>query len=121
MPTLTARFATDPAAGKAGIESWRSSFGHAVCELDIDPLPDGIFTADATLLAIDGFGMVTGTCSGASYSRPARLIRNDDFVFVINHEGELRRYQKALEPPKGVKSLPAWVKELQSIPASQPV
>ena len=87
MPTLTARFATDPAAGKAGIESWRSSFGHAVCELDIDPLPDGIFTADATLLAIDGFGMVTGTCSGASYSRPARLIRNDDFVFVINHEG----------------------------------
>ncbi len=41
--------------------------------------------------------------------------------FVINHEGELRRYQKALEPPKGVKSLPTWVKELQSIPASQPV
>ncbi len=41
--------------------------------------------------------------------------------FVINHEGELRRYQKALEPPKGVKSIPVWVKELQSVSAPQPV
>ncbi|NTV73769.1 MAG: 2Fe-2S iron-sulfur cluster binding domain-containing protein [Holophaga sp.] len=32
--------------------------------------------------------------------------------FVINHEGELRRYQKALEPPRGVKPLPAWAREL---------
>jgi len=32
--------------------------------------------------------------------------------FVINHEGELRRYQKALEPPRGVKPLTAWAREL---------
>ena len=38
--------------------------------------------------------------------------------FVTTHTGELRRYQKALEPPKGVKTVPLWVKELvkESIP-----
>jgi NADH-quinone oxidoreductase subunit G len=39
--------------------------------------------------------------------------------FVINHDGELRRYQKALEPPKGVKPAAVWAKEL--LPALQPV
>ena len=33
--------------------------------------------------------------------------------FVINHEGELRRYQKVVAPPKGVLSLPAWIRLLQ--------
>jgi len=32
--------------------------------------------------------------------------------FVVNHEGCLRRYQKALEPPKGVLSAAAWIKAL---------
>jgi NADH-quinone oxidoreductase subunit G len=40
--------------------------------------------------------------------------------FIVNHDGELRRYQKVLEPPKGVKPLPVWAKELQAIPAAQP-
>ena len=33
--------------------------------------------------------------------------------FVINHEGKVRRYQKALEPPRGVKPVTAWMKELR--------
>ncbi len=37
--------------------------------------------------------------------------------FVTNHSGELRRYQKALEPPKGVRTVPAWVKDLALQPA----
>jgi NADH-quinone oxidoreductase subunit G len=32
--------------------------------------------------------------------------------FVVNHEGELVRYQKALEPPKGVHTAAAWAREL---------
>lgn len=36
--------------------------------------------------------------------------------FVTNHEGELRRYQKALEPPKGVLTVPMWVRQLQALP-----
>jgi len=41
--------------------------------------------------------------------------------FVVNHDGELRRYQKVLNPPKGVKPLVAWAKELLSLLVPQPV
>jgi len=41
----------------------------------------------------------------------ATYLEEDDFI--INHDGKLRRYSKAIEPPKGVKSLPAWLKELK--------
>jgi NADH-quinone oxidoreductase subunit G len=40
--------------------------------------------------------------------------------FVINHEGKLRRYQKALEPPKGIKPVTAWIRALRAIPAVSP-
>jgi NADH dehydrogenase/NADH:ubiquinone oxidoreductase subunit G len=32
--------------------------------------------------------------------------------FVVNHEGELICYKKALDPPKGVKPIVAWVRDL---------
>ena len=38
--------------------------------------------------------------------------------FIVNHDGELRRYQKALQPPKGVRTVSAWVKDLAAVPAT---
>ena len=38
--------------------------------------------------------------------------------FIVNHDGELRRYQKAIQPPKGVRTVSAWVKDLAGIPAT---
>ena len=38
--------------------------------------------------------------------------------FIVNHDGELRRYQKALTPPKGVRTVPAWARDLASVPAA---
>ncbi|MDE3033438.1 MAG: molybdopterin-dependent oxidoreductase, partial [Acidobacteriota bacterium] len=38
--------------------------------------------------------------------------------FIVNHDGELRRYQKALEPPKGARPMPAWAKALATVPAA---
>ena len=38
--------------------------------------------------------------------------------FIVNHDGELRRYQKALEPPKGARAMPAWAKALAAVPAA---
>jgi len=38
--------------------------------------------------------------------------------FIINHDGELRRYQKALQAPRGVRTIPAWVKDLMAVPAA---
>ena len=40
--------------------------------------------------------------------------------FVINHEGRLSRYQKALEPPRGIKPATAWIRALRSLPALSP-
>ncbi len=37
--------------------------------------------------------------------------------FIVNHDGDLRRYQKALQPPKGVRTVSAWAKELAAVPA----
>jgi len=34
--------------------------------------------------------------------------------FVITHDGELRRYQKALDAPKGVKPAAQWARELHA-------
>jgi NADH-quinone oxidoreductase subunit G len=34
--------------------------------------------------------------------------------FVVNHEGRLRRYQKVLEPPKGIKPVTAWIRLLRA-------
>jgi len=38
--------------------------------------------------------------------------------FIVNHDGELRRYQKAIEPPKGVKTVAAWAKALLPVAAT---
>ena len=38
--------------------------------------------------------------------------------FIVNHDGELRRYQKAIEPPKGIKTVAAWTKVLMAAPAA---
>src|ERR1035438_958998 len=35
--------------------------------------------------------------------------------FIVNHDSELRRYQKAIQPPKGVRTVAAWVRELAAI------
>ena len=40
--------------------------------------------------------------------------------FVVNHEGQLRRYQKVLEPPKGIKPVTAWARELHRLRATSP-
>lgn len=46
----------------------------------------------------------------------ANLAEESDFI--INHDGDLRRYQKAIEPPKGVKPAAAWAKALAAVPAA---
>jgi NADH-quinone oxidoreductase subunit G len=41
--------------------------------------------------------------------------------FVVNHEGELRCYKKALDPPRGVKPAVEWVRELLRERSPSPV
>jgi NADH-quinone oxidoreductase subunit G len=41
--------------------------------------------------------------------------------FVINHEGELRCYKKALDPPRGVKPIVEWAQDLLRARKTSPV
>jgi NADH dehydrogenase/NADH:ubiquinone oxidoreductase subunit G len=41
--------------------------------------------------------------------------------FVVNHVGELICYKKALDPPKGVKPIVAWVRDLLTANRTSPV
>jgi NADH-quinone oxidoreductase subunit G len=43
----------------------------------------------------------------------ANILEESDFV--VTHDGELRRYQKALEPPRGLKSVAATAKALAPV------
>ncbi len=59
----------------------------------------------------------SGLGMGATAWLPiASYVEESDFI--VNHEGELRRFQKAIQPPKGVRTVPGWVKELAKVPAA---
>jgi len=55
---------------------------------------------------------VPGDLSLAGTARLPVATYLEENDFVVNHDGEIRRYQKALEPPKGVKTVAAWAREL---------
>jgi NADH-quinone oxidoreductase subunit G len=69
-----------------------------------------ILTAAPFSLALEPFQSELGR-SATAWLPIATFVEESDFI--VNHDGELRRYQKALDAPKGVKALPALVKELQ--------
>lgn len=81
------RFATAAYPDADRVEAWRHMFGHTICGLDIEPLPDKLFQSATTLRVLPGLGVAAGASSGARYWRSAHRIDHDDLVFVINHEG----------------------------------
>ena len=58
---------------------------------------------------------IPGELSLAATARLPVATYLEESDFVITHEGELRRYQKALEPPRGVKTASAWARALAGI------
>jgi NADH dehydrogenase/NADH:ubiquinone oxidoreductase subunit G len=55
---------------------------------------------------------IPGDLSALATARLPVATYLEESDFVINHEGELRRYQQALEPPRGIRPALAWAKEL---------
>ena len=68
------------------------------------------------ILALAKFSLVLepfpGDLSRAGISQIPVATYLEETDFVVNHEGELRCYQKAMEPPKGVKPALAWARDL---------
>ncbi len=84
---ITLQFSTADHAHADRVEAWRHLFGRAICDLDIEPLKDQPFQSHAIVRVLPGLGVASGVCSGAHYWRPQHLIKNDDLVFVFNHNG----------------------------------
>ena len=66
--------------------------------------------------ALEVFSSALGEACSA-WIPVANYLEESDFV--VNHDGELRRYQKALEPPRGLKTVAAAARAL--MPAAVPV
>ena len=57
-----------------------------------------------------------GPLSAAATARLPVATYLEEADFVVNHEGELQCYKKALEPPKGVKPAVEWARTLLGAP-----
>jgi NADH-quinone oxidoreductase subunit G len=90
---------------------------------------DGSSPAELQLLkeivALANFSLVMepfpGDLSRAGNSQIPVATYLEETDFVVNHEGELRCYQKAMEPPKGVKPALAWARDLLKALQTSPV
>ena len=78
----------------------REILGKAAFSLALEPIPSALGEGAAAQLPV------------------ATYLEEQDFV--VNHEGELRRYQKALEPPKGIRPAAAWLGALRDALTAQP-
>jgi len=58
---------------------------------------------------------IPGELSEAATARLPVATYLEESDFVVNHEGELCRYRQALTPPKGVRTVSAWVRELAAV------
>ena len=77
------------------LETLRRILAEVPFSLALEPLPSGISEWATACLPV------------------ATYLEESDFV--INHEGKLRRYQKALEPPQGVRPATAWLRVLRPV------
>jgi len=84
----------DEYAGVRELETLRQILIEAPFSLALEPVPSEISEWASARLPV------------------ATYLEESDFV--VNHEGHLRRYQKAVEPPKGVRSAVEWIKSLKA-------
>lgn len=81
------RFSTEDFPERQRSTAWREFFGREVAGLDIEPLAEGPYSADATVRLFPDLGLLLGTCSGAHYRILRELIRGDDVAFVTSSAG----------------------------------
>ena len=86
-PTL--QFSTDMFPERERIAAWRDFFGRGIIKVDIEPM-GGEFRSNATLRALPGLGIITGSLVGMRFERPEHLIDDDTVGFSIVLAGESR-------------------------------
>jgi AraC-like DNA-binding protein len=80
-PTGVARFSTDDFPPHQRFAVWREAFGRSLLNVEIEQANPGPFHANATMRALPGIKMLSGSTSGVIYRRPQGQVQNDDLVF----------------------------------------
>jgi AraC-like DNA-binding protein len=83
------RFSTDHLPERERLPMWREQFGRGVVRVDIEPLSDRPFHAEATLRALPGLRTIACKGSAARLQRtPAMAAEGDDSVGLVVNLGK---------------------------------
>jgi AraC-like DNA-binding protein len=83
------RFSTRELPERERIPTWREEFGRNLLRVDIEPLSDLPFHAEATLRVLPGLRTVAGTGSATRFERTAAMAAGGDgFITLIINAGE---------------------------------
>ena len=83
----TLRFGRADFSGPDRIEAFRETYGRALLQLEIDPLPGVPFELDFTVRSVPGFGIAWGRLSPTRNRHTTAMIADDDVVLVHTPQG----------------------------------
>jgi AraC-like DNA-binding protein len=83
----SSRFSTEDFAPGERVAVWRETYGRTVAKLDLEPLSEEPFKADAKLHAFNGLGLVTMATGKLKFAKPSSLIDSDDLILVTVESG----------------------------------
>jgi AraC-like DNA-binding protein len=105
QPTAIQRFSTDQFPQRDQLPIWREVFGRQVFHVDIEAPSDSQFIGDATLHALPGLKLLSGTNGPGVYTRRTPELIGDgfnDFFLTVNRRGRMLVSQRGrdhgLEP-----------------------
>lgn len=93
------RFSSDRYAESDRRESWERILARKLLRVDVSPLSDAPFRAQASLRLLSGLRFGVGNFGASVNTRGREIVRddNDDFSLVINMEGTLTAHQRGRE------------------------
>ena len=83
----SSRFSTEDFAPLERVAVWREAYGRTVAKLELEPLSEGPFRAEAKLHAFDGLGLVSMATDKLRFAKPSSLINSDDLIVVTVESG----------------------------------
>jgi AraC-like DNA-binding protein len=78
------RFSTEDFPQRGRVAAWREFFGREIAGLDIEPLADRPYSADATVERYPDLVLLRVRCTGAHYRVLRELIRDDNIALVTS-------------------------------------
>ena len=76
-----ARFSTDDFPPHQRFAAWCEVFGRSLLDAELEQASPGPFYANATMRALPGIRILSGSTSGVIYRRPQARVQSDDLVF----------------------------------------